>query len=209
MQALREHFSDHIVISYPLDSARKELDNNENLVAAVLIHNALRRIQHIAIAALDLGLLIRGGATIGKLYHADGVVFGDALIEAHEIESQVAFYPRVVLSQRITNRFWTDHSHVRLEQDGLYTINYFNGLAPNPMTDIVKWEETRAWHQTALRIIEDKLHELDAINKPKELAKWQWFAREARNSFDRMSKAHSELMSRAMARKAQQAPPSN
>jgi hypothetical protein len=32
--------------------------------------------------------LIRGGATIGKLYDSQGVVFDEAMIEAYEIESR-------------------------------------------------------------------------------------------------------------------------
>jgi len=48
---------------------------------------------------LHQGILSRGGIAVGKLRHEGGIVYGPALIEAYELESQVACYPRVVLSR--------------------------------------------------------------------------------------------------------------
>lgn len=48
---------------------------------------------------MHLGVLSRGGIAVGKLRHEGGIVYGPALIEAYELESQVACYPRVVLSR--------------------------------------------------------------------------------------------------------------
>jgi len=45
---------------------------------------------------LRVGFLIRGGVTVGGLYHNDaGVIFGPALIEAVAIEKK-ACYPRII-----------------------------------------------------------------------------------------------------------------
>ena len=99
-------FSDHIVISYPLERIARDVgpSSNDSAVAFFILSGFNRLLRSIAAAALRLGFLIRGGATIGKLYHSQGVVFGEAMIEAYEIESRVAVYPRVVVSPRITSR---------------------------------------------------------------------------------------------------------
>lgn len=45
------------------------------------------------------GFVARGGIAIGKLYHKDGVVFGPALIDAYNIESNIAIYPRILMTE--------------------------------------------------------------------------------------------------------------
>jgi hypothetical protein len=73
-------FSDHIVISYDLE--RVYADIGENIAKFVLLNQAQSLLSAIAGQALRLGLLFRGGATIGRLHHELGVVFGDAMVEA-------------------------------------------------------------------------------------------------------------------------------
>jgi hypothetical protein len=70
-------FSDHIVVSYPLEPISAE-GFNEHLTPFVIIVQFNRLLTKIAAAALRIGFLVRGGASIGKLYHARGVVFGEA-----------------------------------------------------------------------------------------------------------------------------------
>ena len=103
-------FSDHIVISYPLEPIRAEMGNDEHVAAFVIMTQFAELLTSIAAAALRIGFLVRGGATISKLYHALGVVFGEALVEAFQIESRTSIYPRVVLSPQITSRpAWVEH----------------------------------------------------------------------------------------------------
>lgn len=45
------------------------------------------------------GFLVRGAITIGDLYHDDKVIFGPALNKAYQMESELAIYPRVIISQ--------------------------------------------------------------------------------------------------------------
>ena len=44
-------------------------------------------------------ILIRGGMTYGMLYFDDEFLCGEGIIEAYELESQVAIYPRVVIEK--------------------------------------------------------------------------------------------------------------
>ena len=92
-------FSDNIVISYPLASMTKELSPHS--VPIFVLSQTLLSI--LASQALRLGFLLRGGAAIGRLYHDSGVIFGDALVEAYRLESQIAIYRRVILSPGITS----------------------------------------------------------------------------------------------------------
>lgn len=73
-------FSDHIVISFGLETLRKVLSDDGTALFA--FGQLTDLVGVIAAHALRLGFLIRGGATIGKLYHAGGVVFGEALVVA-------------------------------------------------------------------------------------------------------------------------------
>lgn len=77
-------FSDSIVISYDLS-----------------LHNAIDKIIFdIIIMQIDLiamGLLLRGGVTIGDVFHEGGVVLGPAMNRAYEIESKLSIYPRIMV----------------------------------------------------------------------------------------------------------------
>ena len=63
-------FSDNFVYSIPADFGGRILNFIPKMVRTLL----------------QKGFLIRGGITVGKLYHKENVVFGPALIEAVKIE---------------------------------------------------------------------------------------------------------------------------
>lgn len=81
-------FSDHIIISYPLKSIATSLGADASQVAMHVLFGFSKILDHIASAALSIGFLIRGGATIGRLYHSGGIVFGEAMVEAYQLESR-------------------------------------------------------------------------------------------------------------------------
>lgn len=81
-------FSDSIVISYPT-----------NIPGAAFY--LLLDIIHIQLDMISNGMLMRGGVTAGKLYHNDNIVYGPAMIAAHQLESKVAVYPRVLVSNKL------------------------------------------------------------------------------------------------------------
>lgn len=60
-------------------------------------------VAQLAMALLDLGVLIRGGVSLGPLYHDAGVVFGPALVEAYHLESRCAKFPRILVSEAVFN----------------------------------------------------------------------------------------------------------
>jgi hypothetical protein len=81
-------FTDNVVIGFPI------ADDGE--------HEMLRIFELLAIFQLMMiqkGFFVRGGVAVGEHYMDSNIVFGDALIEAHEVEVKLARDPRIVLGR--------------------------------------------------------------------------------------------------------------
>jgi len=183
-------FSDHIVISYPLQPIYSELGSSEHVAAFVIMTQFTQLLARIAAAALRIGFLVRGGATIGKLYHARGVVFGEALIDAFQIESRTAVYPRVVVSLPITSRpGWIDNQpYITRAYDGLYYFDYYKELAFGAAQPGEIYAATvKDWFNDVTALVAKNLTDLEQSGKLKEFAKWAWFAREFRSGLERVN----------------------
>lgn len=181
-------FSDHIVYSFPLQPLLTEL--GEVGAPFFITHAFARDLATIAAAALRIGFLVRGGATIGKLYHAGGVVFGEALVEAFQLESRTSFYPRVVLSPKITSRpMWIDkQSRIAKDNDGLYHFDYFSDvLFRSSPSGLDYATQVKTWLNEIVVIISRNLTELERSGRLNELSKWAWFARQFRDGLERVN----------------------
>jgi hypothetical protein len=169
-------FSDHIVLSYP------ELGGDDErfwemvgpLWVEFICRDCLRLLSPIAEKALRQGLLLRGGLTVGELFHDGDVVFGDALVEAHEIESKAAKNPRVVVSASVISQFKDGpaaHPDILLQDgDGLWHLNYFarmrqQGVSPDNQESVLRWNAAmRQIVESNLSATSEGAHE-----------KWVWF----------------------------------
>jgi hypothetical protein len=183
-------FSDHIVISYPLQPIYADTGFSEQVAGIVVLRQFGILLTSIAAAALRIGFLVRGAATIGKLYHARGVVFGEALVEAYELESHTSVYPRIVLSPKLTSRSaWIDNQMgIAKDNDGLYHFDYFMSLVLHAASPGNDWgTNVKAWFDEAVQLVTRKLNELQGAGKLNELAKWGWFARQFREGLQRMN----------------------
>jgi hypothetical protein len=88
-------FSDSIVVSVLCD------DKWINEITSTLIAN----LSFIGAKLIQAGILLRGGITIGSLIHSDdGIIMGQALIDAYELENKYAKYPRIILSDVLLKR---------------------------------------------------------------------------------------------------------
>ncbi len=88
-------FSDSIVISVKIN------DLNINEIFSTLVANLADMGNYL----MRNKILIRGAITIGNLYHnKNGIIFGSGLIEAYELESNNAIYPRIILSQNLISK---------------------------------------------------------------------------------------------------------
>jgi hypothetical protein len=173
-------FSDHIVISYPIEHLLKSGGNSLGLETGLLL--VQRIIGALAAAAVSLGLLIRGGATVGPLYHKDGVVFGEAMNEAYYLESRVSIYPRITVSRKIYSEIKTNpRSLVLLEdRDGIIHFNYFmmmimtGGGAGQPGVNFK--EQIKIWLTETRQTIALNIEQFEKAERWNELAKWVWFS---------------------------------
>lgn len=125
-------FSDSIVISFKEDDS-KEIPK--------LFHNLCRLISNL----LAREILCRGAISYGKLYHKENLIFGPALVDAYETESQAALYPRIILDKSVLDimgfhyslknthnyrkiRFESDiESYLKKDTDDKFYIDYFAG----------------------------------------------------------------------------------
>jgi hypothetical protein len=64
-----------------------------------LLH-MLYSLTSLSFELLCLGYFVRGAIALGKLYHDDEMVFGDALVRAYELETSVARFPRILFLGR-------------------------------------------------------------------------------------------------------------
>jgi hypothetical protein len=79
--------------------------------------------------ALSLNFAIRSGVTLGPLHHRPNVVVGKALIEAYELESNVANYSRIVVSRNLYSKLDQHPSEmIRTDRDGIRYYDYFQSM---------------------------------------------------------------------------------
>jgi hypothetical protein len=71
----------------------------ENSLAG--ISHILHALEELSLAILQAGFFIRGALVKGRLYHDSQMVFGEALVNAYHLESQVARFPRVMVTSEI------------------------------------------------------------------------------------------------------------
>ena len=117
-------FSDNIVIAQKI---------NEESVGDQIIGmlNLVWSLQFWALA--QFGLFLRGGITIGELYIDKDIVWGKGLIDAYNLENNVAYYPRVLVSKSIIDKY-SENKHKTLEikafidtdSDGMWFVDYMS-----------------------------------------------------------------------------------
>ncbi|EEY89244.1 hypothetical protein HMPREF0017_02216 [Acinetobacter lwoffii SH145] len=69
-------------------------------------------------------ILLRGVMTIGEIYHDDKIVFGPAMVEAYELETKKAIYPRIILDPKIKTEYtlWLDEVKKIGNADQIYDL---------------------------------------------------------------------------------------
>ncbi|WFU21026.1 hypothetical protein QA649_23175 [Bradyrhizobium sp. CB1717] len=169
-------FSDNIVASYPI------VEPGDEKTEAILVEMYVKVAQDfaigVAIEALKIGMLTRGGLTIGQLYHSNGVVLGEAMVDAYNLESRVATYPRIAVSSRIyqiINRLTirTDTVHRLAEDtDGIWYLRCYSEMVRR-----IKLAERKSWFQSVLKTADENIAHFEARESWNELAKWSWFKR--------------------------------
>ncbi len=79
-------FSDSLILSYPI---------NETSISFLLMD-----LLHLSWRLINEKVLLRGGITMGNLYHEDNIAYGKAFIDAYTLESKYAIFPRIILQKK-------------------------------------------------------------------------------------------------------------
>ncbi|MEQ8042159.1 hypothetical protein ABQW67_04235 [Xanthomonas hortorum] len=128
-------FSDSIVISYRCDEPSAAFD-------------LVSEIGFALVRLIERGFLVRGAVAIGDLIHTEKYLLGPAMVEAYELESKHAIFPRVLVSQGlldVARDAPASHhdgeeeanyisSYMKKDADGRYYIDY---LSWNAVVDTI------------------------------------------------------------------------
>lgn len=128
------------------------------------------------------GFFIRGGLSVGNLFVDDNSVYGEALIDAHDLESKVAVNPIVVLCNN-TMKLVDQHLEyyragsapqvrdVLVNADGRYFINYLSEC-------ILDTDEGKELHASSLRKHKEQIeHALSLYaGQPHVFSKFTWLS---------------------------------
>lgn len=114
------YFSDTLVLTLPYDN----IDFLDKL--NLLIWKTAQLMGDCAMAES----FIRGGIAIGQMYHEKNIFFGKAYLDAYELESEVANYPRVIFSAEIMSAVGDIKKLLYTEQanDGVWFIDWIKWI---------------------------------------------------------------------------------
>ena len=153
-------FSDNVLISFNIDEMSSEMDSPIN--AAFWVAQTL--IGRLALDALQIGLLIRGGATLNSLYHHDGVAIGKGLIEAYDLERTVAHYPRIAVSRKLYSK--GSFEEVVTDEDGVKHFDY--------MSELLRLISDAAQLQVAIEHAKKNVEYFEEREKWNQMSEWVW-----------------------------------
>lgn len=156
------YISDSIILSAPLTSQKKPGYNGLSVLVMRVI-----QLTHIL---LSRGYLIRGGISVGDVYHTESNIVGSAYQEAYLIESQ-AIVPCVKLSSAAT-----DHWNKTEGSGNKMCLDYKNCFIVNGLHDYYIQDKS---HGAAERAFEEYARIVDRnieANHPESIKdKWRWF----------------------------------
>ncbi len=91
------------VISFSDSIVRiRKIETKENKEFPMgLLYQELISLVHAQGKLIDFNLIIRGGVSVGDIYTSGGRVFGPGLVQAYELESKYALYPRIIIDPRL------------------------------------------------------------------------------------------------------------
>ena len=132
-------FSDSLIVSFPYNDHRD-------------LFRLLKFVNEFQTSMLMLGLPLRGGVTVGPLFHTDAIAFGPAMNRAYYLESKVAMMPRVIIDRTLdgdveaTAVSLPKHWHFVLRgDDGYYETDFLTGYAMTVKIAQILEQKIDAW----------------------------------------------------------------
>ena len=98
-------FSDNVAVSFPLErmGLNGTIENKPHtfyIETSQFFDHLLIQIICAVWDGLKIGVLFRGGVTVGRLVHDNKIIAGEALVKAVELEKHTK-YPRIEISQEV------------------------------------------------------------------------------------------------------------
>lgn len=120
----------HAVIRTFSDNVMVSVEDGSDGALRFLCHYA-SRIQELILR--EHGLLLRGAITKGNLYFDNQFVYGTGLVQAVELEENVAVYPRIIIDRKLGNEDYILRSRHTIfsDKDGYSYINFLNYYDPH------------------------------------------------------------------------------
>lgn len=103
---------------------------------------------------LQAGYLCRGGISLGSSYHQERVFYGDAVLDAHQMEAHLANTPRIIVCDAIAEKFLQAHTSLPTgfsrdilsrDTDGWWYVDVFAGT-----TGYLLANKAKAWPSAEL-----------------------------------------------------------
>jgi hypothetical protein len=164
-------FSDSIVQAMPIAG---------DLPAAAPIFQLVGQVAQSQLALARDEYFARGAITLDRFHAHDGLFFGPALVEADQLEREVAVVPRIVLSPRVCATLLSDAQvdqesafygevPALVDEDGVAFVDYLGGaFQGDPEIDM---RELLRRHQ---KVVADKLKQ--NLTNFRRWSKYRWVA---------------------------------
>ncbi len=147
--------SDSIVISAP--------DNDDGLLFILYLCSFIQNL------LLKNKVLLRGGIARGEFFKCRSVMFGPALVEAYNIESSLAIYPRIVLAESIVKGL-NDRGAFAKKNVQDYIKKYINSQTGESLGESTDHKDFTQIELLTKRSAEDSLYYVHYFN-PLEMLK--------------------------------------
>ena len=110
-------WSDNIVVAVPVIK-----ENYAEALFSILVLSTV-----IQSEFLVHNYLVRGGISVGDFFSDDVMTWGNALLDAYNLESNVAIYPRIVIHSKVIEKANVTDKYIKrtkLDFDGLIFVDY-------------------------------------------------------------------------------------
>jgi hypothetical protein len=166
-------------------------------------------LDQLTIRLLAAGFFVRGAIVKGRLFHDDKMVFGEALVRAYRLETEVARYPRIMIARDVAvdiQAFCKHHGHQTAfpldelqfllclvqASDGPYYLHVLREIGFDLTGQ--KDEERRAFTISGYNRMAEQIQMRfnESVDNPRHFEKVQWFAKYWNNT---IANLHGEVKS--------------